>query len=51
MAFRTRNLPSGHLWWNRWSDVSRWRKAIRIHFLNPKFRLKRLGRSRLSGFM
>jgi hypothetical protein len=49
LSLRIHNLPSGRikkrLWWIRWSDVSR------SHFLHPEFRLKRLGRSRISNFL
>jgi hypothetical protein len=54
MALTTRNLPSGRLynrlWWSRWSDVSRHRKATRNHILHPGHRKKRLLRSHLSDF-
>jgi hypothetical protein len=36
----TQNLSAGRLkkllWWSRWSDVSRWRKATRINFQHPE---------------
>jgi hypothetical protein len=38
------NLLSGRLkkrnCWSRWSDVSRCRKAMRTHFLHPRYRIK-----------
>jgi hypothetical protein len=38
MALRTHNMPSARLkmrlWWCRWSDVSWYQEAIRIHFLH-----------------
>jgi hypothetical protein len=52
MDLRTYNLSSGRLvktlWWIRWRDVSRCRKAMRTHFMYPGNQIKRLGRSRLS---
>jgi hypothetical protein len=52
MALRTHNLAPGRLkkrlWWIRWSDVSRCRKAMQNHFLHPGHWKKRLGRSSLS---
>jgi hypothetical protein len=55
IGLSTNNLQSGRikkrLWWSRWSDISRCRKAIRIHFLHPVHRKKRLGRIRLWCFM
>jgi hypothetical protein len=48
-------LPSGRLykrlWWSRWSDGSRYRKATWNNILHPEHRKKRLLRSRLSDFL
>jgi hypothetical protein len=48
---RTHNLPSGRLekrlWCSWWSVVSSCRNAIGNHFLHPRYRKKRLGRSSL----
>jgi hypothetical protein len=47
---RTHNLPSERLKmrlsWCRWSDVSKYRNAIRTHFRNFGHSKKRFGRSR-----
>jgi hypothetical protein len=51
MLLRTHILPSVRLkneFGGRWSDVSRCRKDMRIHFLHPVYRKNRLGRSCLS---
>jgi hypothetical protein len=52
MDLRTHNLHSGslkkRLFWSQWSDVSRCRKAMWTHFLNPGIRKNRTGRNRLS---
>jgi hypothetical protein len=55
MTLRLHNLPSGllkkRLWWSRWSDVSRFRKAMQTHFLDPGQRKKRLGLGCLSDIL
>jgi hypothetical protein len=52
MALRSRYRLSGRLkkriWWSRWSNVSRFVKAMRTQFLHPGHRKKRIGQSCLS---